>query len=482
MLTAIQRHPGTSSATQQLAAALIVGAAVFAASLLGILSRPIGFLAAVWPANAVLLGLMVRNPAFATVVGWLAAFAAFFAADFVTGSDLRTNIWLTVSNMAGAMAGYAAFRLLSEDDRRLRRSVSVLYLFAACCVAALASALASSAGANLLFGRSFFGGLAFWFVSELVNNLIVLPILLTYPGIEVLRRQWKTLTNAKTAALLHAGPALALLASVGIGMVVGGPGSLAFPIPALLWCALTYSLFTTTVLTMALSTWLLIALPAQLIPLSRLPDSIRLLDSIRLGVALLALGPLTVASTNAARKELIDRLYKAANFDSLTGALSRGAFLERAESSIVQLSRDSREVALLMIDVDHFKRINDRFGHAGGDKVLTEFYHLVASVLREADLFGRTGGEEFAVLLPQADLAEATGMAERIRLAVEGADIAMASGDRMRMTVSIGIAVRAARTDDFEDLLLVADRALYQAKSAGRNMVRVGANDSKGAA
>ncbi len=482
MLAAIQRHPGTSSFAQMLTAALVVGGAVFAASLLGILSRPIGFLAAVWPANAVLLGLMVRNPTFATATGWLAAFVGFFAADFVTGSDLRTNIWLTVSNLSGAMAGYAVFRLVTEDDRKLRRSISVLYLFGACCVAALASALASSAGAKLLFGRNSFDGLPFWFVSELVNNLIVLPILLTYPGIEALSRQWKNLAEARTTALLHAGPVLALLASVGIGIMVGGPGSLAFPIPALLWCALTYSLFTTTVLTMVLSSWLLIALPAQLIPLSKLPDPNRLLDSIRLGVALMALGPLTVASTNAARKELIDRLYKAANFDSLTGALSRGAFLERAEICMVELSRNSREVALLMIDVDHFKRINDRFGHAGGDKVLTEFYHLVSSVLRDTDLFGRTGGEEFAVLLPRADPDEATGMAERIRQAVEGAEIAMPSGEQMRMTVSIGVAARAAREDDVDDLLLHADRALYQAKTAGRNMVRITAADGKGTA
>lgn len=305
MLAASQRHhPADIDIAQRSVIALIVGGTIFAASLLGIFTRPVGFLAAVWPANAILLGLMVRNPAYATASGWLAAFAGYIAADFVTGSDLRTNLWLSSANMAGAMAGFALFSLLSEDIRRLRRSISVLYLFAVCCVAAVAAAIVSAAGAALLFGRDITDGMAFWFVSELVNNLVVLPVILTFPGTGTLMRQWRNPLAANLATLLHAAPAAALAASVGVGIVVGGPGALAFPIPALLWCALTYSLFTTTTLTMLMSTWLLISLPAQLIPLSKLPNPLRLLDSIRLGVALMALGPLTVASTNAARKEL----------------------------------------------------------------------------------------------------------------------------------------------------------------------------------
>lgn len=476
MLAASQRHhPADISIAQRSLVSLTVGAAVLVASLFGIFTRPVGFLAAVWPANAILLGLMVRNPAYATASGWLAAFAGYIAADFITGSDLRTNLWLSSANMAGAMAGFALFSLLSEDIRRLRRSISVLYLFAVCCAAAVAAAIVSAAGAALLFGRDITDGMAFWFVSELVNNLVVLPVILTFPGTGTLMRQWRNPLAANLATLLHAAPAAALAASVGVGIVVGGPGALAFPIPALLWCALTYSLFTTTTLTMLMSTWLLISLPAQLIPLSKLPNPLRLLDSIRLGVALMALGPLTVASTNAARKELIDRLFKAANFDSLTGALSRGAFMERAKSRLAELSRGPHGVALLTIDLDYFKRVNDRFGHAAGDAVLTEFVRLVSPELRGTDLFGRTGGEEFAVLLPQADLIEATGMAERMRLAVERADLTLPSGQHLRMSVSIGVAAcTAAEVKGLDELLLVADRALYEAKTAGRNMVRVG--------
>lgn len=319
MLIAIERYAEHVGLARKLLFALIVGVAIFAASLLGILTRPIGFLAAVWPANAILLGIMVRNPTYATTIGWLGASAGFSLADFATGSDLLTTMWLAMANIAGAATGYLLFRLMPEHDRRLRRPVSVLYLFAAACGASMASAVVGRGTSHLLFDKGFFDGLAFWFVSELVNHLIVLPILLTFPGAKALAQQCKGLSGLGPASMLHFAPGLALLASVGVGIVVGGPGVLGFPIPALLWCALTYSLFATTVLTMALSTWLLISLPSQLIPLSYLPNQIRLLDSIRLGVALMALGPLTVASTNAARKELIDRLSHQANHDSLTG-------------------------------------------------------------------------------------------------------------------------------------------------------------------
>lgn len=149
--------------------------------------------------------------------------------------------------------------------------------------------------------------------------------------------------------------------------------------------------------------------------------------------------------------------------------------MERAKSRLEELSRGPHGVALLTIDLDYFKRVNDRFGHAAGDAVLTEFVRLVSPELRGTDLFGRTGGEEFAVLLPQADLIEATGMAERMRLTVERAELTLPSGQHLRMSVSIGVAAcAAAEVKGLDELLLVADRALYEAKTAGRNMVRVG--------
>lgn len=476
MLVSTQDYSPEIQSEPKLALAIIVAGIVFLASLFGILTRPIGFLAAVWPANAILLGLMVRNPSFATPSGWLAAFAGYLAADLMTGGDVYVTLWLTAANITGAMTGYLLFRLSPESDRWLQRPASVLRLFAICCAAALAAALAGGGAAYALFGRDFFSGMTFWFITELVNGLIFLPVILTFPGLGALWLQVKP--DGRKPAMLHSLlPVLALLMSVLAGVVFGGPGALAMPVPALLWCALTYSTFITSVLTMLLCTWLLISFPSNLIPLQELPDPVRSLDSIRLGIALMALSPLTVASINAGRAELIDRLSKAANFDTLTGALSRGAFMERGMAYLAQHDR----MALLMLDIDHFKRINDRFGHAGGDQVLKEFVALVKSVLRPIDLFGRMGGEEFAVALPNVDLISAASVAERIRRALEASALDTPSGEQLRATVSIGVAIRSApENPSFDDLLLVADRALYEAKEAGRNMVRIGARDGAG--
>ncbi len=479
MLTATLGLPAKPSTEPQLAVALIVAGIVFLASFFGILTRPIGFLAAVWPANAVLLGLMVRNPSYATVSGWLAAFAGYIAADLLTGGNFFVTLWLTIANMTGALTGYLLFRLAPESDRWLQRPASVLHLFAICCAVALSAAIAGGGAARLLFGRDLLGGIAFWFITELVNSLIILPVLLTFPGFRRLRASLPA--SLSPATVQHALPALVLVASVALAITLGGPGTLAMPIPALLWCSLTYRTFTTSVLTMLLCTWLLISIPANLIPLPELPDPLRSLDSLRLGIALMALCPLTVASINAARAELIERLSRAANYDSLTGALSRGAFIERSEACL-RVNRD-HGTALLMLDIDHFKNVNDRFGHAGGDAMLKKFVGIVSDLLRPSDLFGRMGGEEFAVVLPGLDMIAATSVAERIRHALEAQALDMPSGGKVWATVSIGVTTRApGEQTDFEGMLLAADRALYEAKGAGRNMVRIGAQKAEAAA
>lgn len=468
MLTATRELPVRPDTEPQLAIALIVAGIVFLASFFGILTRPVGFLAAVWPANAILLGMMVRNPSYATPLGWLAAFVGYIVADLSTGGNFFVTLWLTTANITGALTGYLLFRLVPESDRWLQRPSSVLHLFAICCAVALAASIAGGGAARLLFGKDFFSGITFWFITELVNSLIILPVLLTFPGFRRLREHWPA--GLSPALFQHALPALVLVASVGLAIMLGGPGALAMPIPALLWCSLTYKTFTTSVLTMLLSVWLLISIPANLIPLPELPDPLRSLDSLRLGIALMALCPLTVASINAARVELIERLSRAANHDSL----SRGAFIERSEACL-QANRD-QGTALLMLDIDHFKNINDRFGHAGGDAMLKEFVVLISRLLRPADLFGRMGGEEFAVVLPGLDMIAATSVAERIRQALEMRAIEMPSGGEVWATVSIGVATRApGEYTDFDDMMLAADRALYEAKEAGRNMVRVGA-------
>jgi diguanylate cyclase (GGDEF)-like protein len=454
----------------QLKIALVVGCVVLLASLFGILTRPIGSLAAFWPANAILLGLMVRRPSLASPSGWIGAFGGYIVADLATGGEFGVTLWLTFANLAGALLGFLLFQLLPENDRRLHRPQSVLYLFAICAAAAMAAAVTGGGAARIIFGRNFFDGLEFWFVTELVNNLIILPAILTFPHVQA-NRLFKFDRRAKSPVpFWKIVPLGALLASAAIGVAVGGPGAIAFPVPALLWCAVTYNLFTTSVLTMAFCSWLLIAISAGIVGIHGTADAFAEISSIRLGVALLALGPLAVASINAARTELMQKLSHIANHDGLTGALTRSAFMERGAQLLDE--RGAVPASILMVDIDHFKRINDQFGHAVGDSVLIRVSHTIAETLRSEDLFGRLGGEEFAVLLCGCAAPQAKIAAERIRLEVEA--LTSAEGDGTSVTVSLGIATTGPdRSSKLDSLLHKADQALYRAKEQGRNGVVV---------
>ncbi|HEU4853185.1 MAG TPA: GGDEF domain-containing protein [Telluria sp.] len=161
-----------------------------------------------------------------------------------------------------------------------------------------------------------------------------------------------------------------------------------------------------------------------------------------------------------------------ATVDSLTGLLNRRAFFEHTESARALAARLQKPVSLMMLDIDHFKRLNDRFGHATGDEALCVFAQTVRSVLREHDISGRLGGEEFALAMPGTDLAGALQAAERLRVAVSEAPV-LTDGNTYVMTVSVGVVV-VDPNEHINAALARADRALYAAKSAGRNRVESG--------
>ena len=174
------------------------------------------------------------------------------------------------------------------------------------------------------------------------------------------------------------------------------------------------------------------------------------------------------------------KLDRAARTDGLTGLINRKTFFEEAAGLIAQ--EKPFPSALLFIDVDHFKSINDSFGHTIGDAVLRELASLIRSSIRVRDLAARLGGEEFAVFLVDADRTEAMQVAERIRMNARSVRQAIDIRDRA-ITVSVGVCMRQPG-QDLEDILLKADRNLYAAKRRGRDLVvddcpapaRIGAN------
>ncbi len=161
---------------------------------------------------------------------------------------------------------------------------------------------------------------------------------------------------------------------------------------------------------------------------------------------------------------------KAARIDTLTGVASRRAFTERAELEIQRALRYRQPLSVVMVDLDRFKRINDTYGHAVGDAVLVSFAQVLLSDVREVDMVGRLGGEEFAVLLPGIEGEEAMRVAERMRAAVEELAL-MVGGQRLTFTASFGVADFDGVEVNLPGLLAKADAALYQAKHTGRNRV-----------
>ncbi len=172
----------------------------------------------------------------------------------------------------------------------------------------------------------------------------------------------------------------------------------------------------------------------------------------------------------ARRKELEDELRQLANTDALTGACNRRHFVEVCDKELQRARRYGRPLSLLMMDIDHFKRINDNHGHAAGDEVLKRLAETCQAVLRGQDVVGRLGGEEFAVLMPECTVEAAERVAERLRRTLAGVEVAVAEGRTVGFTVSIGV-VDGAPDRSLEATLEQADQAMYAAKAGGRNRV-----------
>ena len=175
----------------------------------------------------------------------------------------------------------------------------------------------------------------------------------------------------------------------------------------------------------------------------------------------------------AMSKERTELRHKtAAMIDPLTGLLNRRALLQDAEALLQQQIARDRPIAVLLIDLDHFKSINDRVGHAAGDKVLQIFAKTARASLRQADLVGRLGGEEFTVVLADASMDNAYLVADRVRKAFAAA-AAVVDGEPLYATASVGVSVIVDPRQDLTKLITLADQALYLAKARGRNRVEV---------
>ncbi|MCH8497750.1 MAG: diguanylate cyclase [Marinobacter sp.] len=172
------------------------------------------------------------------------------------------------------------------------------------------------------------------------------------------------------------------------------------------------------------------------------------------------------------RKRLEAELNKLATHDPLTGLFNRRALEARLADEIDRANRYGRPLAVLWVDLDHFKRVNDHWGHGAGDDLLRQFSRLLEASVRKVDTVSRYGGEEFIILLPERDLDEAVETAERLRTLVAEHPFRV-DGHHEDMTISLGVAIYPMHAHTASELCEVADKAMYQAKTAGRNRVAI---------
>lgn len=170
-------------------------------------------------------------------------------------------------------------------------------------------------------------------------------------------------------------------------------------------------------------------------------------------------------------RQLDERLIRYANCDTLTGLSNRRVMWEAGTQRIETHNRDGAEVSLILLDIDHFKQVNDRWGHPAGDAVLAAVAKRIGESVRSGDLVGRIGGEEFMILLAQTPTVSAMEIAERVRSAIEATPIVLGDGQELRCTISAGCSRTDRGRTSWEGLIAFADAALYAAKHGGRNRV-----------
>jgi diguanylate cyclase (GGDEF)-like protein len=286
-----------------------------------------------------------------------------------------------------------------------------------------------------------------------------------------------------------------------IGLSYGG-ASLAFHavyhgyLPHLSGSELHNALWILTVAACAGLQWVInqaIVMPAVKIasPGFRIRDELRDVESLRGDSTELCVGvlvtlcvlvtPATIAFafpfvTLLQRSQRHSQLVSASRHDSKTGLLNAGTWEREAHAEVMRAIRSRDPLAVALIDVDSFKAVNDTYGHLSGDRALLAITRTITSFVREYDLVGRFGGEEFALLLPHTDESAARGIAERIRAHIADMPIALGNdpeSETIRVTVSVGVTALSTAGSQLTELLATADAALYRAKGAGRNQVWV---------
>jgi diguanylate cyclase (GGDEF)-like protein len=386
---------------------------------------------------------------------------------------LQVDVLTAYANCgAGALVGAAMMRFAEPDEPRVRRAVYIctwaLVLFG------LAMGSALFMDGPVAVAQQYFMSLG-----------CLIAVLMFNGGLRVLcsEKPGGLLWHA-TLALIVLGLGILLPAWGVLGLAVGLALALAIISTVAAWSARRFVLrprnhpergLGLAVLALAASSWLRVML-TLLTPglpqahLLQMPAPLWPAFAIFYGVLPIVVATLLLTLVNA---RLRHQLHMRASTDELTGTLTRRALRELAPSLVEHHQQGAGSLALMMMDLDHFKSVNDRFGHASGDLVLKTSGALMQQQLRRGALLARYGGEEFVALVPVADMRAARAVAERMRLAVAAAPCVAADGRAIAVTLSVGVTC-VGRQESLDTALQRADEALYRAKRSGRDQVQIG--------
>lgn len=470
----IHKYFKTFHLNRQFYAYTILCLVVMLTCLMGILSRPANLLAFFWPANAVLLGMFLRLPQLNNTGGWLGAFSGYILADLITGNSLVLTLFLTVSNIITVSVSLFFIYQTRLNYRNYNKGFTFLYLFSIC---ALAGCFASALFAvnTIPYAPNTFMSpdrkwidFGMWWTGEIINCITILPLILAFPARAEFHHFFTK--DLPKISFVHLLPLFAIIISVIFTHIFFGPGALLYPLAAMIWAALTYRLFSLTIVNSIVCLVTYHSLTSFY--LSESSDAyFSTAISVRIGLCMLGLAPLVLAIISSNRQELYQRVLYMANHDSLTKAMNRHSFFEKGERLIK--NSKSQPLTAIMMDIDHFKKMNDQYGHHTGDLVLQNFADQVRTCLRSEDLFARIGGEEFIILLSCTEEYQAHQIAERIRQVIESTPVHQQGKSDIYITVSIGVAKQNPDDPVLQHLVNTADQALYQAKSQGRNQVMI---------
>lgn len=434
-------------------------------SFIGIAERTDGPFSLVWLTNAVVIGVLLR---FYDHVNWrhyTVCCAGMIIPDLIVGTDNIQMITMTCANFMTISAGY--FFLKKYADNMETEWFSNLYcvpkMLLLCQPALFLGSIVGSSAIAIIYNKSYFLTASYWYLNESLNFIVLLPLILVIP------KSTTPFSGSLMSCIRHMLPSiLLLLIFFFIKDKIHFLMASIFIIPTIVWLALSGNLFLTTFGISMNGTFFFLWLIHSSHDYLFFPEE-SYVSIVRVIITAMALCALMIAASITERDKLFHQISYISNHDDLTGILNRRAFIKSAEETIATLTKDNI-CTMVLIDIDFFKIVNDKLGHQTGDSVLIEFCHQLKKCLPANQLFGRIGGEEFALLLANTLENNHQKIVDNIVYHFYQNPLFI-NGEPYPLTISAGM-VEWSEGERYETLFKYADQALYLAKTSGRNQLK----------